>query len=55
MQNTKESQKQERPPKKGYHSPKLRACGSVKEHTQTGEAGPYPDATWTTPGTVPSP
>jgi hypothetical protein len=47
MKNTK-SQKQERLPKKVYHSPKLRACGSVKEQTLTGSPGPNNDAVWTT-------
>ena len=52
MEN-KKPQEQERMPKKAYHSPKLRACGSVKEQTQTGNPGTNADTAWGT-GTQPS-
>jgi len=32
--------------KKPYHSPTLRACGNVKEKTQTGEGALPADAMW---------
>ena len=47
MENN-ESQKQEYLPKKAYHSPKLRACGSVKEQTRTGTGGTLVDTQWIT-------
>ena len=39
-------QEQKHSQKKPYHSPKLRACGSVKEQTRTGW-GTITDTAWT--------
>ncbi len=47
MENAKELQKQECLTKKAYHSPKLRACGSVKERTKaSGSTYTVYDGTW---------
>ena len=47
MVKTNEPPQNAQPHKKPYHSPKLRACGGVKERTLSG-IGPISDTQWTT-------